>query len=165
MVLSALTYEPRWFHKDQPVLRALLNSWRFSEVMTYGSGRPVNPQIVGDANNDGNTSNDRLPGYSRNAFTGPNYSTTDFHFGRTFNLSNHLKLELMAEAFNVFNRDNKRVDVTDDGFGNSAASFVPYDSVVNAKHYTAQYRVLNGFMVPTNTYAPRQMQFAMRLYY
>jgi hypothetical protein len=76
-----------------------------------------------------------------------------------------LKLELLAEAFNVFNRNNKRVDVTDDGFGNSAASFLPYDSVLNAKHYPAQYRVLNGFLAPTNTCAPRQIQFAMRLYY
>ena len=163
--VAAWSYEPRWFHKDQPVLRALLNNWKVSGVMTFGSGRPVNAQIVGDANNDGNSNNDRLPGYSRNAFTGPNYSTTDFRFGRTFKLSDHLRLELMAEAFNVFNRDNKRVDVTDDGFGNSAASFVPYDAVVNAKHYPAQYRVLNGFMVPTNAYAPRQIQFAMRLYY
>ncbi len=163
--VAAWTYEPRWFHKDQPVLRTIFNSWKLSGVMTFGSGRPVNAQIVGDANNDGNTGNDRLPGYSRNAFTGPNYSTTDFRFGRTFKLSGRINFELMAEAFNVFNRDNKRVDVTDDGFGNSAASFVPYDSVVNATHYPAQYRLLNGFMVPTNSYAPRQIQFALRLNY
>jgi hypothetical protein len=163
--VAAWTYEPRWFHRDQPFLRALLNNWKLSGVMTFGSGRPVNAQIVGDANNDGNTSNDRLPGYSRNAFLGPDYSTTNFRFGRTFKLSNYLKLELMAEAFNAFNRDNQRVDITDDGFGNSAASFVQSDTVINSKHYPAQYRTLNGFMVPTNAYAPRQIQFAMRLYY
>lgn len=163
--VAAWTWNPRFFHRDQPTLRALLNNWKLSGLFTFGSGRPVNAQIVGDANNDGNTSNDRLPGYSRNAFLGPNYSTTDLRLSRRFKLSNYLAIELMAEAFNTFNRDNKRVDVTDDGFSNSAASFVQYDTVVNARHYPAQYRVLNGFLVPTNAYAPRQIQFAVRLYY
>jgi outer membrane receptor protein involved in Fe transport len=163
--VAAWTYQPKFFHRDQPMLRALLNNWRFNGVMTFGTGRPINAQIVGDANNDGNTSNDRLPGYSRNAFLGPNYSTTDFRFGRKFRLSNYLALELMAEAYNVFNRDNQRVDITDDGFGNSAANFAQYDSVIDARHYPAQYRTLNGFLVPTNAYAPRQLQFALRLYY
>jgi hypothetical protein len=86
-------------------------------------------------------------------------------FGRTFKLAKSVRMELMAEGFNVFNRDNKRVEITDDGFGNSAANFVQQDTVINAKHYPAQYRLLNGFMVPTNAYAPRQVQLAVRFYY
>ncbi len=163
--VAAWTWEPRIFHRDQAMLRALANNWKWSGVMTYGTGRPVNAQIVGDANRDGNSSNDRLPGYSRNAFTGPDYMTTDVRFGRTFKLSEYLKLELMAEMFNAFNRDNKRLDISDDGFGGSAADFVQQDTVINARHYPAQYRTLNGFLVPTNSYAPRQIQFAIRLYY
>jgi hypothetical protein len=153
------------FGREQHALRALLNNWKLSGVMTFGSGRPVNAQIIGDANNDGNSNNDRLPGYKRNAFLGPNYSTTDLRVGRTFKLSHDVKLEFMAEAFNAFNRDNKRVDVSDDGFSNSAATFVQQDTVVNAQHFPAQYRESNGFLVPTNAYAPRQVQFAVRLYY
>ncbi len=38
-----------------------------------GSGRPVNATMAGDPNQDGNTYNDRLPGYRRNAFIGPGY--------------------------------------------------------------------------------------------
>lgn len=163
--VGAWTYQPRWFDRDQPVLRALLNNWKVSGVMTFGSGRPVSAQVVGDANNDGNTGNDRLPGYRRNAFVGPNYATADMRFGRTFKLAKSVRMELMAEGFNVFNRDNKRVEITDDGFGNSAANFVQQDTVINAKHYPAQYRLLNGFMVPTNAYAPRQVQLAVRFYY
>jgi hypothetical protein len=163
--VGAATWQPRFFHRDQPTMRALLNNWKFSGLFTFGSGRPVNAQIVGDANNDGNSSNDRLPGYSRNSFLGPNYSTTDLRLSRRFKISNDIAIELMAEAFNSFNRDNKRVDITDDGFSNSAASFVQSDSVIDSKHYPAQYRLLNGFLVPTNSYAPRQLQFAIRLYY
>jgi hypothetical protein len=128
--VAAWSYEPRLFGREQQALRALVNNWKLSGVMTFGSGRPVNAQIIGDANNDGNSSNDRLPGYKRNAFLGPNYSTTDLRFGRTFKLSHEVKLEFMTEAFNAFNRDNKRVDVSDDGFSNSAASFVQQDTVV-----------------------------------
>lgn len=163
--VASWSYEPRLVGRDRPTLRALLNNWKLSGVMTFGTGRPVNAQIVGDANNDGNTGNDRLPGYSRNAFLGPNYSTTDLRLGRMFKLTKELKLELLAEAFNAFNRDNKRVDIGDDGFSNSAASFVQQDTVIDSKHYPAQYRFLNGFLVPTNAYAPRQIQFALRIYY
>jgi hypothetical protein len=163
--VGAWTYRPRFFAREHPSLRALLDNWKFSGVMTYGSGRPVSARVIGDANRDGNDGNDRLPGYSRNAFLGPNYMTTDMRFGKTFRLAEYLRLELMAEAFNVFNRDNKRVNITDDGFDNSAASFVYQDTVVNAKHFPAQYRVLNGFMIPTDSYAPRQLQFAIRLFY
>jgi hypothetical protein len=163
--VGAATWQPRFFHRDQPTLRALLNNWKLSGLFTFGSGRPVNAQIVGDANNDSNTSNDRLPGYSRNSFLGPNYSTTDLRLSRRFKISNDIAIELMAEAFNSFNRDNKRVDITDDGFSNSAASFVQSDTVIDSRHYPAQYRLLNGFLVPSNSYAPRQLQFAIRLYY
>jgi len=71
----------------------------------------------------------------------------------------------LAESFNLFNRDNKRLDITDDGFSNAAANFVQQDSVVNSRHFPAQYRVLNGFMVPSNSFAPRQVQFALRMLY
>ena len=33
--------------------------------------------VTGDANQDGNDSNDRLPGVSRNSLVGPDYATTD----------------------------------------------------------------------------------------
>lgn len=63
--------------------------------------------MIGDPNQDGNDLNDRLPGYSRNAFLGPDYATTDLRVARRLKI---VKLELLAESFNVFNRDNRRVD-------------------------------------------------------
>jgi hypothetical protein len=142
-----------------------LNNWKASGVVTYGSGRPVNARIVGDANRDGNSDNDRLPGYSRNAFLGPNYMTTDFRLSKTFPVSKRVKFEFLAEVFNMFNRDNKRVDSSDDGFSGSAAQFVQQDTFLNSRHFPAQYRKLDGFLRPTSSYAPRQMQFALRLYF
>jgi len=72
---------------------------------------------------------------------------------------------LIAESFNLLNRDNQRLDITDNGFSTTAANFVQQSTTVNSRHYPAQYRVLNGFMVPTTSFAPRQIQFALRLLY
>ena len=162
-LMAAFTAEPRPFHRSQPALRWMFNDWRFAGVVTVGSGRPVNARIVGDANADGNTYNDRLPGYRRNAFTGPGYASADLRLARKFTLRERWKLELLAESFNLFNRANRRVEISDDGFLNTAASFVQGDVTVSGKQYPASFRQTRGFLSPTSAYAPRQIQFGMRL--
>ena len=57
-------------------------------MINYGSGRPVNATVSGDPNQDGNDLNDRLPGYSRNAFTGPDYATADMRLTRDLRFGN-----------------------------------------------------------------------------
>jgi len=131
--------------------------------VTLGSGRPVSAHVLGDANRDGNDSNDRLPGYRRNSFTGPNYATTNLRVTRRFYLSQRLQLETIGEAFNVFNRANRRVDITDDGFLSSAADFVPQTTSLPSGQYPGYYRLRPSFLEPNNAYAPREVQFALRL--
>ena len=101
--------------------------------MTFGSGRPLNATMAGDANQDGNTYNDRLPGYRRNAFIGPDYFTTDLRITRNIPIGTRARLELLAESFNLFNRTNRRVNISDDGFYNSAGQFVAYSTKVSGK--------------------------------
>jgi hypothetical protein len=72
----------------------------------------VDARVFGDPNQDGNTSNDRLSGYGRNVFLGPDYATTDLRLTRRLYVRPRLKLELMAEVFNALNRDNRRVQMT-----------------------------------------------------
>ena len=84
-------------------------------MITAGSGRPVNAAIIGDANQNGNTNNDRLPAARRNSFAGPDYATTDMRIGRTIYRPNKFKFDFTAESFNLFNRFNKRFQLTDDG--------------------------------------------------
>ena len=81
-----------------------------------GSGRPVDATITGDANQDGNSSNDRLPGVGRNSLVGPGYATTDLRLTRRLYAGDRMKLDLMVDSFNLFNRDNQRVQTTQDGF-------------------------------------------------
>ena len=84
-------------------------------MVNYGSGRPFNATVAGDPNQDGNDLNDRLPGYSRNAFTGPDYATADLRLTRNIRFRERYKLNLVAESFNLFNRDNQRVTITSNG--------------------------------------------------
>ena len=156
-------YEPRPFHRDHPVLKAIFNDWKLSGVVTIGSGRPVNAHTTGDANRDGNDGNDRLPGVSRNSATGPDYATTDMRITRLLKGTERWKVHVVVESFNLLNRDNKRVDTTDDGFLSSAASFVQTDTRINNHRYPAQFRLNSGFLQPNNAYAARQVQLALRV--
>jgi len=155
--------EPRPFHREHPVLKALFNDWKFSGLVTAGSGRPLNPRITGDPNRDTNSDSDRLPGARRNSFTGPDYATADLRLTRKLFTHERFKLELLAECFNTFNRDNKRVDVTDDGFTNNAGQFVFGEQTIAAKIYPASFQTKSSFLKPTSAYAPRQIQFAVKV--
>ena len=83
--------------------------------------------------------------------------------GRDLHLGDRLKLTALVESFNLLNRTNGRVDITDDGFRNSAGQFVQFDKRVAVNHFPAHYRVPANFKRTTNAYAPRQMQFSLRL--
>lgn len=160
--VTAFVAEPK-FHFDKGAFNRIANNWKFSSVITAGSGRPVNATIAGDPNNDGNIYNDRLPGYIRNAFLGPDYFSTDLRITRTIPCGERVVWNLVAESFNVFNRTNAMDQVSSDGFYNSAGQFVGYSTAVKGKRYPGAYLMNSRFLMPTNAYAPRQVQFAVRL--
>ena len=162
-LMASWIWEPRVFDRSHPLLSTIFNNWKLANVITAGSGRPVNPRVSGDANGDDNTANDRLPGVARNSYFGPNYMTSDVRLSRKISVTERLRMEIQTEVFNVFNRANLRVQVSDDGFFNTAAQFVPIDTQVNANHYPAYYTASSTFLVANNAYAPRQIQFAIKL--
>src|SRR5262249_22982252 len=86
-LVVASIINPKPFDRSQPLLSTLLNNWKLSSVVTLGSGRPYDARVIGDANGDGNDSNDRLPGVGRNSLIGPDYATTDVRMSRRFHLS------------------------------------------------------------------------------
>ena len=161
-MISAIE-EPTPFGRDHAVLSRLFNDWKLSGVLTIGSGRPVDAKVFGDPNQDGNSSNDRLPGYGRNAFLGPDYATTDLRLTRRLYVRPRVKLELVAEAFNALNRDNQRVTITDDGFTNTATDFVQLDKAIGIRYFPAYYQRPANLIRATSAYAPRQIQFALKL--
>jgi hypothetical protein len=160
-VLSAIE-QPTLFGREHAVLAKVFNDWKVAGVVTVGSGRPVDAKVFGDPNQDGNSSNDRLPGYGRNAFLGPDYATADLRLTRRLYLRPRYKIELLAEAFNAFNRDNQRVVITDDGFTSTATDFVQLTKTIGIKYFPAYYARPTNLTRATSAYAPRQIQFALK---
>lgn len=156
---------PTPFGRSQPLLSTLLDDWKYAGVVTVGSGRPLNVSVSGDPNQDGNDTNDRLPGASRNSFLGPDYATTDLRVSRTILLGDHLKLELLADAFNALNRDNQRVDITAGGLQTRTVSFVKTLTQLGLTYYPGHYQVPANPTRANNAFAPRQIQFGAKLIY
>jgi hypothetical protein len=69
----------------------------------------------------------------------------------------------MAEAFNALNRDNRRVQITDDGFTSSATDFAQIDKTIGINHFPAYYRRPANLSAATRAYAPRQIHLALRV--
>jgi hypothetical protein len=118
--------------------------------------------MAGDANRDDNSYNDRLPGVGRNSYVGPGYFTIDARLSKGFQLSERVRLTLLAESFNVTNRLNQRVEISDDGYLNSAGQFVAYSTQVGKTLYAGEFVRNSKFLMPTNSYAPRQVQLSIK---
>jgi hypothetical protein len=164
-LVVAFSTEPRPFHRGHEFLGHIFNDWKLSSVINYGSGRPFSATVSGDPNQDGNDLNDRLPGYTRNAFTGPDYATADARLTRQIRLGERFKLHLSAEAFNMFNRDNQRVAITSNGLVASASTFVQSSVTANVAPYPGYYELPTNFMKPNAAYSPRQIQLAIKFIY
>ncbi len=164
-VVAAVSAEPHPFHRGHETLGRWFNDWKASSVFNYGSGRPVNATVAGDPNQDGNDLNDRLPGYSRNGFTGPDYATTDVRLTRTIRFADRYKLEVVADSFNLFNRDNQRVTITSNGMVASATTFVQSYVTAGVAAYPGYYQLPSNFMKPNAAYSPRQVQLGVKFIY
>ena len=160
--VAAFSVEPRPFHRGHELLGHMFNDWKLSSIVTAGSGRPVNATVYGDPNQDGNDVNDRLPGYSRNGFTGPDYASTDLRLVRKIHIAQGYRLEFTADSFNLFNRDNQRVEITSSGLTVEATTFTQYTTFVNGVPYPAYYQQPQSFLKPNAAFAPRQIQLGLK---
>jgi hypothetical protein len=164
-VVAAMSVEPHPFHREHPLLGRAFNDWKISSIFTYGSGRPFSATVAGDPNQDGNEDNDRLPGYSRNGFTGPDYATIDLRLTRMIRVGEHCKLNLAAESFNLFNRNNQRVEITSNGLVASASTFVQSYVTAGIAPYPGYYELPTNFMKPNAAYPPREVQISAKFIY
>jgi hypothetical protein len=85
--------------------RALLDGWSMGWIAFWQTGQPYSRTVTNDLNRDGNTRNDIVPG-SRNSERLPDIYNVDLRVSKRFPVSGDLDLELIGEAFNLFDRDN-----------------------------------------------------------
>ncbi len=91
---------------SNPFVRALASGWTLSGIVFFQTGQPYSA-LMGftDLNNDLNTRNDRAPGFGRNTFRLPSQFSVNPRIARHISLG-PVDVELIAEAFNVFNNKN-----------------------------------------------------------
>jgi hypothetical protein len=162
-LMFAWIADPKFFGREEPFLARVFNDWKMAGVVTYGSGRPENVMVSGDPNQDGNDANDRLPGAARDSFIGPNYATTDARLTRRLYVRERIKLDLVVDSFNLLNRDNKRVLITENGLESDTAYFVKISNELGVNYYPGHFQIPRNPLQPTNAYSPRQLQLALKM--
>jgi outer membrane receptor protein involved in Fe transport len=130
---------------QSPIAHALLSGWTISGIVSYQSGQPYSAVMNTDLNNDGNPSNDIAPGFRRNSFRLQSQVSVDPRIAKEIAMFGGSRLQLIAEAFNVFNRSNV-----------NNVSRVRYAGTALAAPATA-------FGFPTSSVGPRIMQLAARI--
>lgn len=105
-VLSGIWDLNYWKGVQNPFAKALFDGWQIAGILNAQSGQPYTALVNADLNNDGNSRSERAPGFGRNTFNLPAIVSFDPRVSRTIHVTEKANLQLIAEAFNVFNHQN-----------------------------------------------------------
>lgn len=146
------------------LLRALFNDYTISGITQLQSGFAYSAQVGADLNRDGNSRDDRVPGFARNSFRTPAVFQSDTRITRTIRTSETTKLRLILEGFNIWNRANTGLAP-----GGGYFSFVNINQYrgFTADDATNRLTLLpvfpaNAFGLPRSIITPRQLQLAIK---
>ena len=123
------------------LVNRVLNEFQLGYIFRYGSRLPFNILTGNDRNFDTNV-NDRPAGVGRNTGRGFSFASLDLRLSKNFRLTERIRLEALAEGFNVLNRAN--FQLPNNVFGTNTSPPA-------------------SFGRPTAAADPRQIQFGLRL--
>lgn len=147
--VGSFVWDVNYFNTLAGPARFILGGWQLSAIFQGQSGRPFNATAPSDINLDGNSRNDRAPGYGRNTIIGPGFASLDLRVSKDVPLyGEKVKLRLMGEAFNSLNRANY-----------SGLQTTPYAFNATTRVLTPQTNFLNN----TAAFDPRILQIAARI--
>jgi hypothetical protein len=157
-VVSGVVTSP-FMQSDSVLWHRLLSNFTLSSIVELSAGRPFNILTGSDTNLDQQSGTDRpnvdsqgnltLPALGeignigRNVGVAPGFASVNLRVARAVPIRESLRLELIAEAFNLFNRVN--IDR------------------VTSDFRTVKFRDGRFRSQPTSAFDPRQFQFALRL--
>jgi hypothetical protein len=107
-VRHRLVFSGTWnldYISDAGAMKALLGGWSLAWIASVQTGQPYSAAVNGDLNRDGNRFNDLVPG-SRNTYRLPTLYNIDMRLTRRIDLGQKLRLDLIAEGFNLLNSTN-----------------------------------------------------------
>jgi hypothetical protein len=104
---------PPFSRISNPVMKSILDGFQISGIVSLFDGRPYDGTVSGSPSPAGTASgllgvggSSRVPFRGRNVFTGPGGATVDSRIAREFRIKERMRLQFIAEAFNLFNRNN-----------------------------------------------------------
>jgi hypothetical protein len=122
-----------------------------SPIVRGNSGRPFNLLVGTDLNQDFHSTTDRPPFAGRNTGRGPGFWTVDLRVSRAFQVGDTGRIELIAEAFNMFNHLNFK------GVNNTVGVLAPPFDVTGRKDLGPSQP-----LAFTSAFDPRQIQLGAR---
>jgi hypothetical protein len=172
-----------WTQND--TMKHIAGGWKLSSVWRVQDGRPVTAFMdsfpfsctldggltCGLVSSFGGTDSGRAPFLARNSrFTSPGLFTTDLRIGREFKLTERARLELLWEAFNLFNRTNV-TGVDNDAFFLTSPTTPAFPTncatpagVANFQGCVTPRKAFLSTQSTSNTlYGARQMQIGVKI--
>lgn len=162
-VFSGVLTSPSSWRGSPSTWHRILADFTVAPIVEISSGRPFNIITGSDTNGDLQSSNDRpsvgadgflfAPGaltagnLRRNAGITHGYASFDLRLMRMFRFGERVRLDVIAEGFNLFNRFNE-------------ASANPFFGDVNEFHQRSGGLY---YSATTATFDPRQFQFGLKL--
>ncbi|MEJ7617138.1 MAG: TonB-dependent receptor, partial [Pyrinomonadaceae bacterium] len=117
--VASAVYTPNNFFGlgESSLGRAIFNGFTIAPIVSISSGAPYTAFINGNATAPAGTTRigsgvlgaggtNRAPFIERNAFRFPSTAVLDLRISRRFNLGETRNIEILAEGFNLFNRQN-----------------------------------------------------------
>jgi hypothetical protein len=164
--VASVVYSPNPF-KDGAA-KHVFNGWTFAPILNAFSGQRVTGNISGNINPtsfgfassqtpgggvNGSGGSSRFALVPRNFFKQPNIWYVDARLSRRFSLSEQVKVEVLAEGFNVFNRT--QVTVVNGTIYNLSGSTLTFNG-------TGTNPFFNVTGADSTLFRERQVQFAAR---
>jgi len=141
----------------------ILRDFSFSTIVTLQSPQYFTKYAGFDVNGDVFGNNDRVGAESRNTFRGDSLQTVDIRLERSFPIGERLKLQAMAEAYNLLNTVNIRYFNTN----YAAADFCGPDpgapGCAGATQLFLEGSPNASYGTPSAVFNPRQLQMVVRL--
>jgi hypothetical protein len=157
--LAAIIESPYSGGSGNPLYQRALADFYLSPIVTARSGFPFNVVTGFDVNADSNN-NDRPFAVGRNTGLGPMFFSTDLRVGRRirFGADSPVGIELIFDAFNLFNRTNfKDVNSVTGG-----ALFLSQFGLTDVRIEGAQQNTASQFRGFTSAYAARIIQLGAK---
>lgn len=186
--VASFLYSPT-HHTENPILNYAINGFGFGGIVTIGSPFPVNglmnstsnpaltalgisnivdAGVTGGVESNASDNAGRNPVFPKNYFRGPTQiRDVDFRITRDFRLwKERYKLQIIGEAFNLFNHTNiTTVNTTAYAYLAAGSGACPPASATNAACLVPQ----SSFMSPTatsdNLLTARQLQISGKFFF